>query len=161
MAISLNDLPADGGLDAALELARRAHAGQEDKAGVDYFEGHILSVVAALEGNVGDQIVGALHDSIEDTDVTPELLLEAGFSADVVDDVVLLTHEEGVPDDEYIREVAKVPRPRRVKWADVCHNSSPERLAQIDDLATRERLERKYALARSILSEAAREDAQA
>jgi hypothetical protein len=161
MAISIDGLPADGGLEAALELARRAHAGQRDKAGVDYFEGHILSVVAALEGNVGDQIVGALHDSIEDTDVTAELLRRAGFSEDVVDDVLLLTHKEGVPDVEYIREVAKVPRPRRVKWADVGNNSDPERLARIEDPATRDHLERKYTLARSILSEAAGEEAPA
>jgi hypothetical protein len=161
MAISLDDLPAGGGLDAALELARRAHAGQVDKLGVDYFDGHIVAVVAALEGNLGDQIVGALHDTIEDTDVTPELLRAAGFCEDVIGDVVLLTHKEGVPDVEYLGEVARVPRARRVKWADVGHNSGPERLGQIEDQATRLRLEAKYATARSILSEATQKEVEA
>lgn len=53
-------------VQAAAQLAKQFHKGQIDKAGKDYFEGH-LSSVANYGENWKEQIVGYLHDAAEDT----------------------------------------------------------------------------------------------
>ncbi len=55
-------------------LAKRLHQGQVDKAGVDYFEGH-LCMVAAMGTTWQEQVVGYLHDASEDTPNTVEGIL--------------------------------------------------------------------------------------
>lgn len=56
---------------AARELARRAHHGQRDKAGRDYFEGHLLPIATASAAFGGEVVAAAwLHDVLEDTNVT-------------------------------------------------------------------------------------------
>lgn len=52
---------------AAGMVARDVHHGQKDKGGNDYFESHLLPV-AQSGFTWKEQIVGFLHDSIEDTD---------------------------------------------------------------------------------------------
>ena len=51
---------------AAAQLARQLHKGQLDKAGRDYFEGH-LTTVANAGTNWMEMTVGYLHDAAEDT----------------------------------------------------------------------------------------------
>jgi (p)ppGpp synthase/HD superfamily hydrolase len=82
--------------EAAVELAKGAHASQVDQAGRPYL-GHVLRVAdairrdterfAALIGDVGwrhrsgedvARIAAVLHDILEDTDVTATDLREAG-----------------------------------------------------------------------------------
>lgn len=58
-------------ITSAAALARRLHKGQVDKAGLDYFEGH-LSTVAAMGRTWQEQVVGYLHDASEDTPHTVE-----------------------------------------------------------------------------------------
>ena len=54
-------------LERAIALAAEAHEGQTDKAGAPYIL-HVLRVVLACPP--GDaQIVAALHDVVEDTDM--------------------------------------------------------------------------------------------
>ena len=76
--------------EAAARLARKLHTGQKDKAGQDYFDGH-LSTVATLGNDWKEQTVGYLHDAAEDTPCTvdeiiltlktecPDILQEAAF----------------------------------------------------------------------------------
>ena len=54
-------------LNRAIELAKKAHKNQKDKAGKPYI-GHCLRVMDSLN-TPEDKIVGVLHDVIEDTDV--------------------------------------------------------------------------------------------
>ena len=53
-------------VQSAADIASQLHRGQKDKAGVDYFTGH-LSAVAKMGNTWQEQVVGYLHDASEDT----------------------------------------------------------------------------------------------
>ena len=55
---------------AAKLIAKLAHKGQKDKAGMDYFT-HPEAVAAMLD-TPEEKTVAYLHDTVEDTDVTVE-----------------------------------------------------------------------------------------
>ena len=61
-------------IKSSATLAKRLHKGQVDKAGVDYFEGH-LCMVASMGTTWPEQVVGDLHDASEDTPNTVEEVL--------------------------------------------------------------------------------------
>lgn len=80
-------------IDKARVLARIAHSGQVDKAGDDYFTGHLTRVAEAGDYYI-DVSVGYLHDIVEDTVVTLEDLHSLGFSEDIIAAVRALTHNK-------------------------------------------------------------------
>ena len=61
-------------VQCAAELACELHKGQVDKAGVDYFTGH-LTTVAKMGSTWKEQVVGYLHDASEDTPHSVEEVL--------------------------------------------------------------------------------------
>ena len=63
-------------LEKAIEIATKAHSGQLDKAGNDYIT-HPLRVMAAGK-TTDEKIVGVLHDVVEDTEWTFEMLAAEG-----------------------------------------------------------------------------------
>lgn len=137
-------------LTNAFLLAREAHEGQTDKAGEPY----ILhpQAVANLVRHHGDEYaaVGYLHDVLEDTSMTEEML-RAMFPAEVVDAVVAMTHLPGEPRHDYLLRVKANPIALVVKdEGDIEHNSSEARLAVLDD-KTAARLRKKYANDREVL----------
>ena len=129
-------------LEAALELARRAHAGAVDKAGRPYIE-HIERVVARLDGEE-ERIVAALHDIVEDTEHGPDDLRAAGLPEHLVSAVLALTRRPGEEYPAFVARAAADPVARAVKRADVLDNSDEARLSHLkkDEAA---RLRRKYA----------------
>ena len=133
----------------AAGLARRAHAGQTDKAGAPYFE-HPKRVALKLTGDDAAMTVALLHDVLEDTDITERELRDA-FAPEIVDAVVAITHPKGEPYDDYYPRVRSNPLALRVKLADIDDNLEPWRLAALDD-ETRERLLKKYGSALVALS---------
>ena len=136
-------------------LARRAHAGQYDKAGLPYWS-HPARVAERVGDDPSAQAAAWLHDVVEDCDVTLEDLLAQGFPARVVAAVGLLTRRPGQPAADYYAGIRTDPLALRVKLADLADNSDPDRLALLDR-QSRERLEAKYTHARREL--AANEDA--
>ncbi len=59
----------------AASLAMQLHHGQTDKAGCDYFEGHLTAV--ALKGSDWKEMtVGFLHDAAEDTSSTTREIID-------------------------------------------------------------------------------------
>ena len=63
-------------LEVAIQIASQYHFGQVDKQGKTYIL-HPLRVM--LKGSTtSEQIVGVLHDIVEDTIITPEQLLKGG-----------------------------------------------------------------------------------
>lgn len=77
-------------IKTALEIAKKAHKGQVDKANVDYIFHPIT--VALLCSSAKAKAVALLHDTLEDTDVTyDELVNKVG--KDVADTVKLLTND--------------------------------------------------------------------
>ena len=125
---------------AARLIARLAHRGQKDKAGNDYFA-HPEAVAAMLD-TPEEKAVGYLHDTVEDTDVTVEEIREI-FGDRIADAVALLTHADGVPYMDYVREIAKDPLARRVKLADLTNNMD---ISRIPNPGQRDldRIEKKY-----------------
>ena len=85
-------------------------------------------------------IVALLHDVVEDTEVTLEQL-EKEFPKQVIEAIRLLTHDKNVNYKEYIKELSKNPTAKKVKIADLLHNSDETRLEKITikDVARRER----------------------
>lgn len=110
----------------ALEIAVRVHKGQVDKGGVPYI-GHPLRVAAKCE-NANEKIVALLHDTIEDTDVTPEYLVEQGFPQQIIDGVLSVTHRDGESYEDFIKRAAQDPIGKVIKLADLEDNMDISRL---------------------------------
>ncbi len=120
--------------EKALELCLVKHAGQVDKEGKPYL-GHIARVAGEFYDECA--VIGLLHDIVEDTDVTPDELLQKGFTKEIVDAVVAITRKEDESYETYIERVGKNELARKVKMADLEDNMNIRRLPQIteDDLA--------------------------
>jgi (p)ppGpp synthase/HD superfamily hydrolase len=115
----------------ALMIATKAHAGQKDKAGVDYIY-HPLYVALQMD-TVTEKIVGLLHDVVEDSDITLDYLTAEGFDHEVIDALELLTHQKGQSYFDYIRKLSNNPIAKKVKAVDLQHNSDISRLKVITD----------------------------
>ena len=99
-----------------------------------------------------DEICTALlHDVAEDSDCTIEDLEREGFSVDTIEALRLLIHEVSVAYMDYIAALIGNPIARKVKLADLAHNSDIGRLAIVTDKDLK-RLE-KYQKARNLLLE--------
>ena len=135
-------------VDLALSIARKAHEGQLDKAGVDYIE-HPICVASQVDTEE-EKAVALLHDVIEDSPVSAEELLQAGLPETVVTAVQVLTKKKEQDYQTYLETVKKNPLARVVKLADLKHNSDLSRLSSITE-EDRERL-KKYKKAIDFLS---------
>ena len=114
----------------AEEMARKAHAGQKDKAGKDYIN-HPLWVSAHVDGGTYEKATALLHDVIEDTDISAQNLLDFGIPDAVVRAVESLSKEKNESYLKYIARIKKNEISRRVKIADLKHNSQLKRLEKI------------------------------
>ncbi len=133
----------------AINLMYEAHQGQQDKGGFPYCF-HPYQVAQDMEDEIACTCA-LLHDVIEDTDITLEDLRNMGFPEEVTDVLKLLRHEEGIPYMDYVRNLAENPIARKVKMADLKHNSDLTRLKEVTD-KDRERIE-KYRQAAAFLEE--------
>lgn len=153
---------------AADRFATAAHAGQVDKAGVDYIA-HPRAVAQSL-APFGPHLVaaGLLHDVVEDCGVTADDLHRVGMPEDVITMVLAVSRVPGITYLDMIRGVAASPallgeheshalglpiRPPTaalVKVADNGHNSRRDRQAALaSDVSAG--LARRYRRARDIL----------
>lgn len=108
-------------LDVAIMLAVAAHRGQMSRDDVEPQLCHVLRVMAA--GRTEDErVVGALHDVIEDSDMTEDVLRSHGFSEAVVEAVSVLTRREPWTYSDYIALVATNPLATAVKCHDLRDN---------------------------------------
>ncbi|MQA84790.1 MAG: HD domain-containing protein [Streptosporangiales bacterium] len=142
MDFVMADGPTGFTVDDAVAVARRAHAGQTDKAGRPYIE-HPLRVMARLAGDE-ERMAAVLHDVLEDTAVTVGDLRSAGCPEPVIAAVLALTKQPGESLAQSMARAAADPIARVVKRADIADNSDPRRLALLDRAAA-DRLRRKYA----------------
>ena len=115
----------------AKQMAFRAHAGQVDKQGRDYFIHHLAPVASLLKPFGGEAVAaGWLHDIVEDTPITLDDLRDAGFSHWVVNAVDSVTRRPGEEYTEMLWRAAADPYGRIVKLMDNWVN-----LNGLDDLA--------------------------
>lgn len=119
-------------LERALEIARQAHAGQVDKGGADYI-GHPLRVME-MGKSEEEKIVGVLHDVVEDSDRTFEMLEREGFSSEIIAALRCLTKLSD--DEDYDHFIARVKSNRlaiKVKLCDLVDNLDSSRLGSVTD----------------------------
>jgi (p)ppGpp synthase/HD superfamily hydrolase len=142
-------------VERARVLALAMHRGQRDKAGNDYFTAHLTDVHrrTLLYGASEDEQAAAwLHDVVEDTAVTEEVLLDAGFSATTLLIVHLMTRRDGEAERVYYSRLRAFEPARRLKLeADVASNADPAKLARVAE-PKRSELAAKYDKARRLLS---------
>ena len=117
-----------GDVEKARALAEKMHRGQTDKAGNPYI-GHPARVAGRLKSPEA-QVVGWLHDTVEDTDLTLDAL-EAQFGPETAAAVDAISRREGEAWETYLARVKANPLARQVKISDLIDNSNLGRIPRI------------------------------
>lgn len=115
----------------ALSLCFEAHREQKDKSGLPYVF-HPFHLAEQMDDEIST-VCALLHDVVEDTEYTFDDLRKLGFPQEVADVLKLLTHSEDTPYMDYIEEISKNPTARKVKIADLKHNSDITRLEYVSE----------------------------
>lgn len=119
----------------AAKLSKQAHSGQKDKANVDYYSGHIKTVVKRIKDkNYSDKyiVVAYLHDAIEDTSITYNNIKKT-FGVEIADAVLAMTKKDNEDYSKYINRVMKNKIASTVKYYDMDHNTDLDRLDVVTD----------------------------
>ncbi len=133
----------------AMKTAYNAHLGQLDYNDVPYIF-HPYHLAEQMDDEISCT-VALLHDVVEDTSLT-FADLEQIFPKQVIEIVMLLTHDEKVDYFDYIRKIKTNAIATKVKLADIEHNSNEDR--SIGSNLTQEQLlywKEKYAKAKELL----------
>lgn len=130
----------------ALNIARKAHRGQKDKAGKPYIL-HPVRVALGVKGQKA-KVIALLHDVLEDSD--KYRIEDLSFLDEKQREaLLLLTHDKEVPYFEYVEKIKSNPLAKEVKLSDLKQNSNLKRLRTVTE-KDRTRAE-KYKKAISIL----------
>ena len=113
----------------ALVYAYNAHHGQLDYNGIPFIF-HPLHLAEAMDDEISC-CAALLHDIVEDTHLTLDDLRKE-FPEEVVQIVALLTHDDNAEHNQadyfdYIRKIKENPTARKIKLADIAHNSDQTR----------------------------------
>ena len=125
-------------VQSAADIACQLHKGQKDKAGVDYFTGH-LTAVAKMGRTWKEQVVGYLHDASEDTPNSVEQVLnlldeklESPLSNNDREELTvalrLLNHHLASDRETYIQRIKCNALAKAVKLHDLTHNMDLSRI---------------------------------
>lgn len=134
----------------AMCIAYKAHQEQVDYNGVPYIF-HPLHLAEQMDEEISCT-VALLHDVVEDTEVAMEELAKE-FPAEVIEPLTLLTHDDETEYFDYVRRIKSNPIAKKVKLADLAHNSDQSRCVGSD--IPEERLafwRNKYTKAKEILT---------
>ena len=125
----------------AIKIAYKAHEGQYDQSGVPY----ILHPVHLAE-QMTDETTTCTALTLPD--------LEAEFPREITEAVQLLTHAPSDDYLDYVRRLCENPLARKVKIADLAHNSDVTRLSSVTpDPMQLKHWRTKYAAAKEIIRE--------
>lgn len=114
----------------ASKIAYRAHEGQTDKAGVPYIF-HPIHIAEQMDSEESC-VVALLHDVIEDSDITLEILSKY-FNDDIITALRVLTKKENDDYLMYIKRVKTNKLATKVKIKDLEHNRDLTRLDEVTD----------------------------
>jgi len=148
--------------DCAAALAKRLHEGQKDKAGMDYFEGHLTTVASGCD-EMECKCCAYLHDAAEDTpyseveilSMLEEEIAKNGLSPldkwqrrNIADALHRLNHNNYPSREAYIEGFRGDAMAIRVKIADLKHNMDITRIPDPTekDFARVKRYEKELAL---------------
>lgn len=111
-------------IELCLSIAKAAHSGQTDKVGLPVILHPIR--VGMMGSTEKEMCVGFLHDTIEDTEITYNELLQLGVDKDIAEAVQILSRPKDKPYFEYIQSIldSKNDLAIRVKFNDLRHNLS-------------------------------------
>ena len=147
-------------VEAASLLAKELHQGQTDKAGKNYFEGH-LTTVAEMGSSWIEKVVGYLHDAAEDTQYSVEQVIQilqekcGGLINNtdiqtIKDALNLLNSKTAVSREEYIARFCQTENKvaASVKLNDLRHNMDISRIENPaeKDFKRVERYKKEYEL---------------
>lgn len=141
-------------LKRAVSVAAAGHKGQVDKAGAPYIE-HPLAVMSRLSGE-DEMIVAVLHDTLEDTKVTVDLLVKMEFGGAVLEALETMTHRDNEGYMSYITRISGNRLAVRVKLADLLENMRTDRIKDEETRAWHARRLNLYREAFAQLSEVAK-----
>jgi (p)ppGpp synthase/HD superfamily hydrolase len=113
---------------AARALATKAHEGQTDKAGLPYIT-HPERVALRME-SPELQVIGWLHDTVEDTTLTVKDIAER-FGPETAASVDAISRRDGEKWSGYLDRVAANPMARQVKISDLIDNSNLSRIPHV------------------------------
>lgn len=118
----------DNQIYKALEIVTTLFERNLDKGGMPYIL-HLIYVYRHVSTE-REKVVGLLHDTLEDKEVTREDLLDVGFKEYIVDDVVNLTRVKPIEYNDYIDNLIKngSVEALHVKLADLEHNMDITRI---------------------------------
>ena len=133
----------------AMKVAFDAHNGQLDKSGIPYIY-HPIHLAEQMQTEE-ECIVALLHHVAEDTAVTIEQL-EKEFSSTVIQALKLLTHDKAIEYMDYVKKLKSNPIARKVKLADLRHNSDESRLSHLTE-KDRKRNEKYHRAIEFLMSE--------
>ena len=115
-------------IEAAKSLATKAHEGQTDIAGLPYIT-HPERVASRLSTPEA-QVVGWLHDTVEDTPLTLSDISKK-FGPETAAAVDAISRRDGEKWSDYIDRVAANPMARQVKISDLVDNSNLTRIPHV------------------------------
>ena len=111
----------------ACNILYEAHKDDRDKGGYPYVF-HPFYLATQMDSEYST-CVALLHDVIEDHSdkYSFEILEKEGFPYEIISALQLLTHKDGVPYMEYIKNIKTNPIATKVKIADLKHNLDSSR----------------------------------
>lgn len=125
-------------INKAYEFAKEKHKYQVDKSGNPYFYhpetvSELVEDLFEYDSEIDKNIcitLAYLHDTLEDTDTTSNEIYE-NFGVSISILLQELTHTEELSYMDYIKKLSDSEHCRRVKIADLVHNSNLMRLSKI------------------------------
>jgi (p)ppGpp synthase/HD superfamily hydrolase len=128
--IDLQPLPMDHLLETAIRLAAKVHKGQVDRFGKPYIL-HVMRVM--MRGHDFDeQVLGALHDVLERSNLTMADLEKKGFSPRILKGMVHITRIPEETYEQYIDRVMEDNLAIRVKLHDLADKMDLLHVEQLD-----------------------------
>ena len=117
-------------LETAIRLAAKVHRGQVDRFGKPYVL-HVMRVM--MRGHdLEEQILGALHDVLERSDLTVEDIGKKGFSPRVIKALQHITRDPQETYEQYIDRVVLDNLAIRVKLHDLADKMDLLHVDQLD-----------------------------
>lgn len=117
-------------LETAIRLAAKVHKGQTDRFGKPYIL-HVMRVM--MRGHDFDeQVLGALHDVLERSDLTIADLEKKGFSSRVLKALDRITRHPDETYEQYIDRVVEDNLAIRVKLNDLADKMDLLHVEQLD-----------------------------
>lgn len=117
-------------LETAIRLAAKVHKGQTDRFGKPYIL-HVMRVMMRGQ-DFNEQVLGALHDVLERSDLTLVDIEKKGFPGPVLKALEAITRRPDETYEQYIDRVVEDPLAIRVKINDLADKMDLLHVEQLD-----------------------------